>query len=314
MNSDKTSLRFVSAEEVRKENERSDDVFFSHISILGSDGYNMYYGRTQNTKIDKEAILKDLQLIPRENIYPRFSSDLTRAPEIKLDMPPPEIYIKTSRLGTYSQDYGQLIANLVLNEAEIYEILRKHPHPGLGRSLGCIVADDGLITGLALMKYDSMDLSYRASDPKSFGKEQRKRCIEALKDAVQHLHDLGLAHNDLNPMNVLFTDDGQPVLIDFETCCPIGTKLTKEGDVGGWEDGIPVAKYKQSSADCDKAQIEFLSAWLERKYEQKRLENDIRQEKAKLLEGAPGETSTKGNDECIEISDEGRREKNSKVV
>jgi serine/threonine protein kinase len=47
----------------------------------------------------------------------------------------------------------------------------------------------------------------------------------ALTAAVEHLHCLGLAHNDINPANILLTEDQMPVLADFNSCHPIGEKL-----------------------------------------------------------------------------------------
>jgi serine/threonine protein kinase len=38
-------------------------------------------------------------------------------------------------------------------------------------------------------------------------------------DVVHHLHDLGFAHGNLRPNNILITDEKEPFLIDFETCC-----------------------------------------------------------------------------------------------
>src|SRR5581483_1154697 len=36
-----------------------------------------------------------------------------------------------------------------------------------------------------------------------------------LADALAHAHDRGIVHNDLKPANVLLTDEGQPMLLDF---------------------------------------------------------------------------------------------------
>ena len=38
-------------------------------------------------------------------------------------------------------------------------------------------------------------------------------------DMVRELHDLGFAHGNLRPNNILVRDGDEPVLIDFETCC-----------------------------------------------------------------------------------------------
>ncbi|KAJ5921351.1 hypothetical protein N7466_009677 [Penicillium verhagenii] len=262
----KTNLRIVSTDEIWERNEDASDCFFSHTSIVAFYGETAYHGMSaaRTTDLSKEPFLpflKPLHPIPREDIYPKFSSRLTRAPEI---------YIRKPNLSLYSPDDGHEIADLLFHEAEIYEILRRHPHPGLGRSLGCVVGDDGRITGLALVKYNGLSLFQRAHGPEFLGEEQRNRCIEGLKAAVQHLHDLGLAHNDINPSNVMFTDDGAPILLDFATCNPIGTKLIKGGQVGEFENGIAVAKYELSSADCDNAAIEHISAWLKRMYDERK--------------------------------------------
>lgn len=272
MNSFKTSRPTFLAEEVVKENEDSELVFL-RTAIVAFDGDTAYHGTTTARKadIDEDTVLKELSPIPYKDLYPLFSPYLTRAPEV---------YIKKPNLSLYSPSGKLDLAALLLHEAEIYEILREHPHPTLGRSLGCVVGKDGRITGLALVKYES-NLLQRASDPLSFGEEQGNRCMEALEAGVQHLHSLGLAHNDLSPLNVMFTDEGATVLIDFDTCHPIGTTLTKGGNVGEWEEGIPVAVYTKSSTECDKAAIEHMRTWLKKKYNNTQPGNDITIREAK---------------------------------
>ncbi len=36
-----------------------------------------------------------------------------------------------------------------------------------------------------------------------------------LADGLAHAHDRGIVHRDLKPANVLLTDEGQPMLLDF---------------------------------------------------------------------------------------------------
>ncbi len=91
--------------------------------------------------------------------------------------------------------------------------------------------------------------------------------MQGLKAGVNHLHALGLAHNDINPLNVMFSDSGEPVLLDFDTCQPLGTELSKGGGVGEWE-GIAVKQFKVSSIECDEAALEFVGKWLEQKFEE----------------------------------------------
>lgn len=40
-----------------------------------------------------------------------------------------------------------------------------------------------------------------------------------LMDVVREFHGFGFAHGNLRPNNILIIDAGEPVLIDFETCC-----------------------------------------------------------------------------------------------
>ena len=46
-----------------------------------------------------------------------------------------------------------------------------------------------------------------------------------IMDIVRELHAFGFAHGNLRPNNILITDRGEPVLIDFETCCQIHNPL-----------------------------------------------------------------------------------------
>jgi serine/threonine protein kinase len=41
---------------------------------------------------------------------------------------------------------------------------------------------------------------------------------------VNHLHELGLIHNDLKPLNIMIDGDN-PILIDFDSCKRVGEKL-----------------------------------------------------------------------------------------
>jgi serine/threonine protein kinase len=46
-----------------------------------------------------------------------------------------------------------------------------------------------------------------------------------LMDVIRELHDFGFIHGNLRPNNIIIKDDGEPVLIDFETCCQIHNPL-----------------------------------------------------------------------------------------
>ncbi|KAF5654615.1 serine threonine kinase [Fusarium sp. NRRL 25303] len=252
------SLKPFSAHEVWKSGEGDDSssFVFSHTSIVAVQNGEIYQGTSKSKPkdIDEASIIKELSPVPREDIFPPCPSNLTRAPEI---------YIKIPDIALYAPDAKNIIPQRLLYEARIYEILRENPHPNLGQSLGCVVAEDGRLEGLALFKYKST-LFERAHDPSSFGLGQREQCIAAVKSVLEHLHSLMLAHNDLSPLNVMFTDKDEPVLLDFDTCHPIGTELKKGGQIGEWQ-GIPHAVYKESSTECDLKALEYLDMWLRSK-------------------------------------------------
>ncbi|CAK7223123.1 hypothetical protein SCUCBS95973_005071 [Sporothrix curviconia] len=137
------------------------------------------------------------------------------------------------------------------HEVRMLEFLaRKHPHPNFVRYLGCRVIEvpgdtatedvpghagqkrkrvQKRITGIVLEKaqycmrdYDPDDDNWsRILDPAIF--------LKRLEAAVFYLHSVGLAHNDLKPGNVMVRADGQPVLIDFESCAPSHTELNTDG-------------------------------------------------------------------------------------
>ncbi|KAG7104121.1 hypothetical protein HYQ46_013226 [Verticillium longisporum] len=244
----------ISVNEVFKENASNEPAFHQTTVIAQRDG-RFYYASvlTRADKVDKEAVRESLQLIPPKKIYPAHEPELTRAPGL---------YIKTPQLSTYSPDGGNVIASQTLNEAKVYEILRKNPHPALGMCLGCVVSDDGLVTGLELVRYEKT-LFQRAHDPAFYEGDTRVKTMETVKEAVRHLHNLGLAHNDLSPLNIMFGrgNSDEPVVLDFDTCHPEGTKLAKGGIVGDWE-GTSIKKFDVSSFECDFQALSYLEDWL----------------------------------------------------
>lgn len=142
------------------------------------------------------------------------------------------------------QDRPNDIAKAVLSEARVCEILKHNPHPNIAEYHGCEVSKDGRITGLCWTKLG--DSLMQRVNPEFTGKRiftfkpgslgDKDGILEKVKAGVQHLHRLGLAHNDINPSNILFDKDDNPVIIDFNSCTPIGHSLKGIGRTYQWHD------------------------------------------------------------------------------
>ncbi|KAK3294256.1 kinase-like domain-containing protein [Chaetomium fimeti] len=211
--------------------ERDGDFVFDRTKIIIRQGDSVFMATTDKM----ESGLKGLDVenlernrIPPEHFCPQFKEGLTRA-SVPL---PEEIYVKRPRLLAWDSEHHGNIAALVLQEAEVCEILKKHPHPNLAQYHGCLV-DNGRITGLCFTKYKS-DLEKTLSERKDITEKEKLGYIKAIGDGIHHLHQLGLAHNDINPSNIMM-DGEKPVIIDFDSTRPIGEKLGDKAGTFEWE-------------------------------------------------------------------------------
>jgi len=205
------------------------DLAFSHTKIILREGDQYYYAIARRryfagSKVDPLEL--DPVLIPASHIWPLFPRHFTRAPEPL----PQDCYVKRPSLLYYGDtEVSTDLSSLLLNEAEVCEILRASPHPNIAQYLGCIV-EDGRITGLCFVKY-GMNLSERVTKgSRSFDTDDFLRGIEK---GIRHLHSLGLIHCDINPTNILTNGDA-PVICDFDSCRREGEKLGFKAGTMGW--------------------------------------------------------------------------------
>lgn len=83
-------------------------------------------------------------------------------------------------------------------------------------------------------------------------------CMEGVEMRIGHLHSLGYAHNDLNPMNIMLDDSDNADIIDFGSCRPFGSNLMS-GGTPGW-----VEKNSGKSEKChDEWAIGKIRTWIE---------------------------------------------------
>jgi serine/threonine protein kinase len=77
------------------------------------------------------------------------------------------------------------------------------------------------------------------------------------------VHSLGLAHNDINPSNIMVREiaDGQqpePVLIDFGSRGPFGCEVWSQGTPGWYQD-----EFSTSEKKLDLYSLAKVEKWLE---------------------------------------------------
>lgn len=219
----------------------------------------IYFGRSYKSQADitLAEYTSALEYVDDEEIYPETPKDiaLTIEPD-KLNLTDASTFIK--RPGLYCYDIWKntnFIPKEFLNEVLIMEQVTKIQHPNIVRYFGCRVRRGRLIA-IVLERLDQTLTQY-ASTP-AFQQLDKVKFIEALESAVDALHSLGLAHNDINPHNIM-VKDGIPVLIDFGSCQPFGHRLQSAGTPGWYEELFHTSEKKHDTYSMGK-----LREWLQK--------------------------------------------------
>lgn len=196
-----------------------------------------------------------LQRVQDKDIYPEIPTDthLTLAPE---GLGSSLVYAKRPGLQWYEDMIGtNHLPKAVLDETIIMEQISQSPHKNIIRYYGCRVRRS-YITSIVLERLDqNLNEFVSTSD---FQQLDRVKFFESLKSAVEHLHTLGLAHNDINPDNIM-VKNGSPVLIDFDSCQPFGKHLQSLGTKGWYEKVFYTSEKKHDIYSLGKVQ-EWLQA------------------------------------------------------
>ncbi len=217
----------------------------------------LYFGQLFKKK--KDISLAEysaaLKYVPDSEIYPEVpqNATLTIAPDGLDDK---SAFIKRPGLNSYESMKGSdWVPKGLLEETLIMEKISKTPHPNIIGYLGCRV-HRGRITSLFLELLDQTLMQYIYQP--GFADLDKNEFVAALESSVDHLHSLGLAHNDINPSNIMVRH-GMPVLIDFGSCQPFGQRLQSLGSPG-WYEEISFTSEKKH----DTYALKKLREWLEK--------------------------------------------------
>ncbi|KAJ8108630.1 hypothetical protein OPT61_g8037 [Boeremia exigua] len=218
---------------------------------------NAYYGEVPDfefTALSLEDVNRCLKHIPDEVIYPKAPLGITVVPKSELAGK----YIKRPKLSGFNSDLAPKLQQLLLDEAETFEILLKNPHRNVVRYHGCTVKN-GRITGLVLDRYPKNLEARMADQSKPFRKDL---CMERVKSATDHIHGLQFAHNDLNPSNILVDEKDEVCIADLGSCRPFGAVLITAGTIG-WID----EDFTTSEQHHDQVALEKIRGWLDGTYD-----------------------------------------------
>ncbi|KAL7907456.1 kinase-like domain-containing protein [Trichoderma velutinum] len=174
-----------------------------------------------------EIIRDSFHFVPEEEIYPVFTvTSLTAVADDSSGR-----YVKRIACADYEDVKGTtFLARLMLQEVHTMEILAQNPHPNIVGYYGCQVKRDR-VTGLVLETLSlKHNLEFAAQRPELFKDVvDKNRIMSGLRAAVGLQYSIGLAHNDINPANIMIGVGGEPKLIDFGSCQPIGLHLISCG-------------------------------------------------------------------------------------
>ncbi|KAK0777697.1 hypothetical protein LTR75_015871 [Friedmanniomyces endolithicus] len=173
-----------------------------------------------------EDIRAKLQKIPDHDAFPKMTQDISLLPQ---HSDATELFFKRPQIHCLLEEFGgSIVPQMLLEEAQVMEVLARHPHPNIVRYHGCVVRR-GRITGLALTRYQKI-LDHLFYDDASGIDLDRFEC--QCRDAIDYIHSLGLAHNDLNPSNIALDRNNDPVIIDWGSCKEFGELLLSAGTPG----------------------------------------------------------------------------------
>jgi serine/threonine protein kinase len=218
--------------------EKNGDYVFDHTKLILKENEQYFHATIKNRLCPSLVIdVNKIQPVPIRDFWPPFDRSLTRVPKPQSN----KYFIKRPSLLYYTDEEAQDLSKQILDEANICEIIRKNPHPNIAEYMGCI-EENGSIIGLCFVKY-TMDLIQRVQTRRPLDTDIYLRGIE---NGIQHLHRLGVVHNDINPRNIMIDEDDKPIIIDFDSCKLDGEELGKSG-TPGW--AIENARYAKQEND-----------------------------------------------------------------
>ncbi|KAK5699572.1 hypothetical protein LTR97_005701 [Elasticomyces elasticus] len=243
------------------------DIETGHILCVTCSGIDSYgaawFGQISGVRkydLSDEDLWGLLKPLPDEHVYPLMPPGLDIHDHNGTDCR----YIKRANLvGSEDAQVAKILPMIVLEEAKVLQSLKQLPHPNLIRFYGCILKDNR-IAGLVLEKYPrTLQQYFDQGQNYDFGDFKAKAWMHGLQAGIQHLHSLGLAHNDLNPMNVALDQHDNVVIIDLGSCRRVGENLNSAGTPGWFDEDD--SDWAVSAKAHDEFALQKIESWLDGK-------------------------------------------------
>jgi formylglycine-generating enzyme required for sulfatase activity/predicted Ser/Thr protein kinase len=200
--------------------------------VLGSGGFGITY-LAKDTRLDRQVVIKEN--LPAQFCF-RDPSSLIVSPRHTHGA---DVDNFQWSLENFSREASMLAS---LDHTGIVKVLRSFHACGTAYFVMPFVEG---------MPFDEL-IKNRQSKGQVFTEEELRGLLERVLDALGYLHDRGIYHRDIKPGNILITNEGIPVLIDFgsarEQLCERSMtviespgytpfeQLQSRGNVGPWSD------------------------------------------------------------------------------
>jgi serine/threonine protein kinase len=164
-------------------------------SILGSGGFGVTY-LARDTSLGRQVVIKEN--LPAQFCF-RDTHSLTVAPRHTTGEDAENFRWS---LENFSKEAAMLAS---LNHPGIVKVLRSF------QSFGTAYFVMPFVEGMTLDEF----MRLRQQDGQSFTEEELRGLLDRVLSALGYLHERGIYHRDIKPGNILITNEGIPMLIDF---------------------------------------------------------------------------------------------------
>ncbi|KAF2628327.1 hypothetical protein BU25DRAFT_457662 [Macroventuria anomochaeta] len=195
---------------------------FEKLKAIGGDGSEF-------------ASLPDMIPVAANSLFPPRRGSMT---DFQGDKDSREVYMKKQALLMRDQFKNDHHASCTWQEVSRCERISKAPHPNLARYLGVetrSIGDEARVVGIAYQRY-TMDMHNFVLVKRYLQPHHIPFLMQGIEKGMHHLHELGLVHCDLRPMNIFVTIEDQKdgnghvvlkevVIGDFDASVEIGKKV-----------------------------------------------------------------------------------------